>query len=69
MTKNPDITRGSSLIAPVVDDKFELLSVSLRLEGHHEPCCADSTDDLNRINAHVSAAFSIMKHFTEAKRK
>ena len=86
VTTNPDITRGSSLIVPVGDDKliicaphagdgeFELLGVSLGLEMARWKAIMSRVAptqqmDLNRINAHVSAAFSIMKRFTEAKRK
>jgi hypothetical protein len=86
VTTNPDITRGSSLIIPVGDDKlvvcappvgdeeFELLGVSLGLEmGRWKAIMGRLAPtqhmDLNRINANVSAAFNVMKRFTEAKRK
>lgn len=86
VTTNPDITRGTSLIVPVGDDKliicapqvgdeeFELLGVSLGLDmarwkaimGRVAPT---QTMDLNRINSHVSAAFIVLRRFTEAKKK
>lgn len=86
VTTNPDITRGTSLIVPVGDDKliicapqvgdeeFELLGVSLGLDMARwkaimSRVAPTQTMDLNRINAHVSAAFIVIRRFTEAKKK
>ncbi len=86
VSTNVDITRGSSLIVPIGDDKlivcapqvgedeFELLGVAVALEMARWKAILSRvtpTDqmDLNRINAHVTAAFSIVKRFSEAKRK
>ena len=86
VTTNPEISKGSSLILPVGDnklivcapqigdDEFELLGVAVALEMARWKSIMSRVEpteqmDLNRINAHVEVAFSVLSRFTAAKRK
>ena len=63
------------ICAPQVgDEEFELLGVSLALDMARwkaimSRVAPTQTMDLNRINAPVSAAFIVIRRFTEAKKK